>query len=86
MDHDATVKAVLTHIQDGEIQHPETKPIEAYPELINAWATLIFKARQVTDPGKARAEAGRRFLQLAGLCIRAVSELQLPLTVPDEPA
>ena len=85
METDATVRAVLVHIQDGIMQHPATKPIEAYPELIHTWGTLLSNARQLPKPADARAEAGRRLLPLAGLCIRGVQELQLPLTAPKKP-
>jgi len=73
---------VRDHIADGKRQHPEIKPLDNYPVLIREWGAKLEKALQDESTDKRHQYAGKLLLQTAGICIRGIEELNLPLAVP----
>lgn len=75
---------VRDHIADGKRQHPDIKPLDNYPVVIEQWGAKLKKALTNESPKARAADGGKLLLQLAGLCIRSLEELALPLTPPKE--
>lgn len=74
--------AIRQHIQDGKTQHPDLKPFDAYPSILRQWAKYLEDADTDPNDEHRKLTQGRLMLQVAGLMVRGIEELHLPLTLP----
>ncbi len=84
MDEAAIYNAIREHVRDGKRTHPVEHTPEEFNALLPEYVGLFIAATDLTDAVARNAERSRRLLQVAGLCVRAVQELGLPLTPPKE--
>lgn len=78
----AMTQAIRSHVEDGKTQHPEIKPFDAYPPVLRQWAQYLDDAARDPNEEHRKRTLGRLMLQVAGLMVRGIEELQLPLTPP----
>ena len=84
METSAILEAILAHRLDAGQQHHDVEPVEYWPNLLRVYLDKIFERNwpPVTDAQKDAA--GKRALQLAGLCVRMIEEQDLPFITPGD--
>jgi hypothetical protein len=73
---------VLAHVAYGRDQHPTLRNREEWVEVLATWFDLATNGLDGLGAVLGPENTSKRLAQLAGLCVRAIEELDLPLVPP----
>jgi len=83
MDRAVAWSLINDHYSYAKEHHPEPKTAMQWAEHLNARATDIFSAAASDQIPDNKLIAGKRALQLAGMCLRVIEDLELGLVGPE---